>query len=90
MSEPRHVDKHTEIRHLLRTVSTALELAIVARAPTELLNRLARASGLLAAVIELPLDAASPAGALFADLIADAHVAVTRWEAWQRDRAASA
>jgi len=36
------IDKQTELRHLLRTVKTSLELAIIARAPADLLNRLGR------------------------------------------------
>jgi hypothetical protein len=38
-------DKPTEIRHLLRTVKTSLELAIMARAPSDLVNRLGRVPG---------------------------------------------
>ena len=58
-----HLDKQSEIRHLLRTVKTSLELAIVARAPMELLNRLGRVSGLLDAVSQLPTEE-GPAQAL--------------------------
>ncbi len=43
MREPEgDLDTSTEIRHLLRTVKTALELAIVARAPVDLINQLGR------------------------------------------------
>ena len=43
-SEGQYVDAATELRHLLRTVKTSLELAIMARAPNDLVNRLARVS----------------------------------------------
>ena len=62
------INKSTEIRHLLRTVKTALELAIVARAPVDLINRLGRASGLLDAVSQLPLDG-GPAQAMAVGLV---------------------
>ena len=83
------IDKQTEIRHLLRSVKTSLELAIVARAPADLLNRLARVSGLLDAVSQLPLDE-GPAQAMIARLIADGAAAVDAWEKWQQGRTAIA
>ena len=90
MSETKeHIDKQSEVRHLLRTVKTSLELAIVARAPAELLNRLGRVSGLLDAVSQLPLDE-GPAQAMAARLIAEGAVAVDAWEQWQRGRTAIA
>jgi hypothetical protein len=55
MESESRIDKSTEIRHLLRTVKTALELAVVARAPPDLLSRLARPAGLLEAVSQLPV-----------------------------------
>jgi len=88
------IDKQTEGRHLLRSVKTALELAIVARAPADIVNRLGRVAGLLDATIQLSNDAspadASPANALMPELIADGQAAVERWEAWRRDRTPSA
>ena len=45
-----------ERRHLRREVKTALELAIVALAPAELLDELASVAGMLEAVSELPED----------------------------------
>jgi hypothetical protein len=83
------VDKRTEVRHVLRRVKTALELAIVARAPTELLNRLGRVSGLLDAVTELPV-AEGPAQAMTAGLIAEGVAAIAAWETWQEGRTPSA
>ena len=81
MESESRIDKPTEIRHVLRTVKTALELAVVARAPSDLLNRLARPAGLLEAVSQLPVDG-TPAEALIPELLIEARSAVDRWEAW--------
>jgi hypothetical protein len=89
MESEGRIDKSTEIRHLLRTVKTALELAVVARAPTDLLNRLARPAGLLEAVSQLPIDG-SPAEALIPGLLIEARSAIDRWEAWIKLRAPAA
>jgi hypothetical protein len=90
MKEPEgDVDKSTEIRHLLRTVKTALELAIVARAPVDLINRLGRASGLLDAVGQLPLDG-GPVQAMTVGLINDARAAVDTWKRWENGRTPAA
>ncbi len=80
-----NIDRQTEIRHLLRTLKTALELAIVARAPTDLLNRLGRAAGLLDAVSQLPNED-GPARAMTPALIADGIAAVAAWEEWHQRR----
>lgn len=84
-----HVNKLTELRHLLRTVKTALELAIVARAPTDLVNRLGLASGLLDAVSQLPLDV-GPAQAMTAGLTTDALTAINAWQEWEKGRTPTA
>jgi len=84
-----HIDKQREMRHLLRTVKTSLELAIVARAPVDLLNRLGRVSGLLDAVSQLPIDD-GPAQAMTAGLIADGLAAVDAWQKWQHGRTPTA
>ena len=90
MSESEaQIDKQTEVRHLLRTVKTSLELAIVARAPAELLNRLGRVSGLLDAVSQLPVSE-GPAQAMTAGLIAEGLAAIGACQNWQRGRTASA
>jgi hypothetical protein len=77
-----HIDKQTEIRHLLRTLKTSLELAIVARAPAELLNRLGRVAGLLDAVSQLSTDE-GPAEAMTAGLMADGMASIDAWSKWQ-------
>ena len=83
------VDTQTEVRHLLRTVKTSLELAIVARAPADLLDRLGRVSGLLDAVSQLPFHE-GPARAMTAGLIADGVAAVGAWQTWQLARTPTA
>ena len=89
MNSESRIDKSTEIRHLLRTVKTALELAVVARAPADLLDRLARPAGLFEAVSQLPVGG-TPAEALIPELLNDARSAVDRWEAWVKVRGPSA
>ena len=89
MESDTRIDKSTEIRHLLRSVKTALELAVVAQAPVDLLNRLARPAGLLEAVSQLPVGG-TPAEALVPELLIEARSAVDRWEAWNRLRGPSA
>ena len=78
------IDAQSEVRHLLRTVKTSLELAIVARAPADLLNRLGRVAGLLDAVSQLPVE--GPAQAMTTGLIADGLAAVDAWQKWQQGR----
>jgi hypothetical protein len=71
-----------ELRHLGREVKTALELAVVALCPQELLERLAMSAGLLDAVVELPVD--SPAvAALIPKLLERARQGLADWSAWQ-------
>ena len=70
------------LRHLGREVKTALELAIVALCPSELVDRLAMAAGLLDAISELPLD--SPAvGALVPGVDSRARQALDDWGRWR-------
>ena len=83
------LDKPTEIRHLLRTVKTSVELAIMARAPSDLVNRLARVSGLLDAVSQLPTDQ-GPAPDMTTGLLVDALSAMELWRAWERAHTPSA
>ena len=83
-SEGNHLDAASELRHLLRSVKTSLELAIMARAPTDLVNRLARVSGLLDALSQLPEE--GPVRDLMAPALADALSAVELWRVWERAR----
>jgi hypothetical protein len=70
-----------ELSHLRRECRTALELAIVELAPTDLMDRLAVVSGLLEALAELPPDSA-PAIALGPATIDRARSALELWGEW--------
>ena len=71
-----------ELRHLCRDVKTALELAIVALCPSELVERLAMSAGLLDAIAELPLD--SPAvSAWVPGVDSRARAALEEWGRWR-------
>jgi hypothetical protein len=71
------------LSHLRRETRTALELAVVALAPSELLERLAASAGLLEALIELPANS-PPALALAPGLIERTRDALEDWRTWQR------
>lgn len=74
-----------DLNHLRREARTALELAIVELAPTELTDRLAVISGLLEALVELPGDSA-PALALGPATVDRAYVALAMWKEWWSQR----
>jgi hypothetical protein len=71
------------ISHLRRETRTALELAVVALAPSELLDRLAASAGLLEALIELPSNS-PPALALMPGLLERTRKALDDWQTWQQ------
>jgi len=84
MTAEPHLATPMELRHLAREVKTGLELAIVALAPSNIVEGLASAAGLLDAVVELPLD--SPAlAALVPGLDARARTALKTWAAWREE-----
>lgn len=72
------------LSHLRRETRTALELAVVALAPSELINGLAACAGLLEALIELPADS-PPALALIPGLAERTRTALDQWGAWRHD-----
>jgi hypothetical protein len=72
-----------EIRHLGREVKTALELAIAALAPSEIVDRLATAAGLLDALAEFPEDTA-PALAFVPETVERARRSLAAWQIWQK------
>jgi len=76
------VNTELELRHLRREVKTALELALVALAPSELIDRLGVAAGLLDAVNDLPSDSA-PVAALIPSLVDRARSALGVWREWE-------
>ena len=68
--------------HLRREVKTALELAVASMGPTEMVDRLAIAAGLLEALAEFPSDAA-PVVATAPRAVAIADEALKAWRAWE-------
>ena len=83
--EPTRLD----FSHVRREVRTALELAIVQIAPTELIESLALVTGLLEALAELPADS-PPTIALGPSTVARAHLALDKWRDWSTARKALA
>jgi hypothetical protein len=71
-----------DLSHLRREARTALELAVVAMVPEDLLNRLAASAGLLEAIGELPTDS-PPLVALVPKLVKKAQAALAEWRKWQ-------
>ncbi len=72
------------LSHLRRETRTALELAVVTLAPSQLIDRLANAAGLLEALIELPADS-PPALALVPGLVERTRQSLDDWQAWHRE-----
>jgi hypothetical protein len=70
-----------DLSHLRRESRTALELAIVAMAPSDLVDRLATAAGLLEALVQLPTDSA-PVMAIVPRVAANARAALGHWKKW--------
>ena len=77
--------RRPERRHLRREVRTALELAVVALAPTKLVDELAAAAGLLEALEELPADSL-PVRDLADAIAGRAAAALDEWDAWRPNR----
>jgi hypothetical protein len=74
-----------DLSHLRRESRTALELAIVELAPSDMIDRLAVVTGLLEALIELPADSA-PAFTLGPATADRARVALKAWQVWSERR----
>ena len=70
-----------ELSHLQREARTALELAVVALAPEQLVDRLAAATGLLEALMELP-DGSPPMHATLPRAMTRAKGSLAEWRAW--------
>jgi len=77
-------DTPLDLSHARRDVRTALELAVVALAPGDLVDRLAASAGLLEALVELPADSA-PVIALVPRLVTRTRSALEDWEKWQHE-----
>lgn len=84
-ADPQDPTTRLDLSHLRRDARTALELAIVELAPTDLIERLALATGLLEALSELPDDSA-PALTLGPSTADRARVALQIWREWSATR----
>lgn len=73
-----------DLSHLRRESRTALELAIVAMAPSDLVDRLAMAAGLLEALVELPTDSA-PVIAILSRGVTHARSVLADWQKWHHE-----
>lgn len=73
-----------DLSHLRRESRTALELAVVAMAPSDLVDRLATAAGLLEALVELPTNSA-PVVAIVPRVTTRARSALDDWQKWHRE-----
>jgi hypothetical protein len=73
-----------DLSHLRRESRTALELAVVAMAPSDLVDRLATAAGLLEALVELPTNSA-PVVAIVPRVTTRARSALEDWQKWHRE-----
>ena len=71
-----------DLSHLRRDARTALELAVVALAPSEIIDALAAPAGLLEALVELPPNSA-PVVALVPKLVKRTREALDAWQDWQ-------
>jgi hypothetical protein len=73
-----------DLSHLRRDSRTALELAVIALAPSELVERLAASAGLLEALVELPVDSA-PVIALVPGLAKRTRTTLEDWQKWRQE-----
>ncbi len=74
-----------ELGHLRREIRTALELAVVALAPSDLIDGLAAAAGLLEALVELPAKS-PPVLALVPELEKRSARVLNEWQKWKAER----
>src|SRR5688572_11059083 len=75
------VETRMDLSHLRREVRTALELAIVALAPSDLVDRLAVTAGLFEALSGLPNDSA-PVMAMLPAVVTRARSSLDDWQNW--------
>jgi hypothetical protein len=85
MTMPTTAGGLSDLARLLRETRTGLELAIVALAPNDLIDRLAVATGLLQTLAELPEDS-PPALALLPTTIERANASLDAWRSWNAAR----
>jgi hypothetical protein len=82
-SESHVGDASTDIPHLRHEARVALDLAVVALAPSQLVERLATAVGLLESLGDLPADS-PPVLALVPKAIALAKGGLDDWRSWHK------
>jgi hypothetical protein len=82
--ESREAGTSLDLRHMRRDARTALELAVVTLAPSELVDRLALVAGLLEALVELPADSA-PVVTLVPKAQSRAKSALDDWKKWHTE-----
>jgi hypothetical protein len=75
-------ESQLDLSHLRCESRTALELAVVAMAPSDLVDRLAAAAGLLEALVELPTDSA-PVVAIVPRVVTRARSTLEDWQKWR-------
>jgi hypothetical protein len=86
-SEASQGETPLDLSHLRRESRTALELAVVAMAPTQMLDRLAAIAGLFEALVELPANS-PPVLALAPQLVKRARAALDGWHRWEAEHLA--
>jgi hypothetical protein len=83
-TEMERAESQMDLSHLRRESRTALELAVVALAPSDLVDRLATSAGLLEAIAELPTDSA-PVSAIVSKLVTRTRSALDDWQKWHHE-----
>jgi len=78
-----------DLSHLRRETRTALELALLALAPSHIIDRLAEAAGLFEALLELPPNS-PPVVALVPSLVKRSRAALDEWHRWEAERLTNA
>jgi len=86
-ADPKGPETSLDLSHLRRDVRTAVELALVAMAPGELVDRLAASAGLLEALAELPTESA-PVIAVVPQLVIRTRTVLEDWQRWQHEHLA--
>jgi hypothetical protein len=82
-SEMHSADTLKELGRLREEARSALDLAVVALAPSQLVDRLATAVGLLESLAELPADS-PPVIALVPKTLTHAKRSLEDWRAWHK------
>ena len=83
-TQVERTESQMDLNHLRRDTRTALELAVVALAPTDLVDRLAAVAGLLEALVELPSNS-PPVITLGSRLVTRGQSVLEDWQKWQRE-----